>query len=102
MLPSGQPGGLSRQVVMDAIEAAELTQVLRPRLAVPIHYAITGGPILDRVMLKLDRDRPELYTRVPSRTPTSPAKAARRSCESVFGNCIVSERAAGRAAAEAL
>lgn len=52
---------LNRQVVMDAAEAAELTSVLRPRLAVPIHYAFTGGPILDRVMLKLDRDRPELY-----------------------------------------
>lgn len=51
----------NRQVVMDAAEAAELTSVLRPRLAVPIHYAFTGGPILDRVMLKLDRDRPELY-----------------------------------------
>jgi L-ascorbate metabolism protein UlaG (beta-lactamase superfamily) len=51
----------NRQVVMDALEAAELTSVLRPRLAVPIHYAFTGGPILDRVMLKLDRDRPELY-----------------------------------------
>jgi L-ascorbate metabolism protein UlaG (beta-lactamase superfamily) len=51
----------NRQVVMDADEAAELTSVLRPRLAVPIHYAFTGGPILDRVMLKLDRDRPELY-----------------------------------------
>jgi L-ascorbate metabolism protein UlaG (beta-lactamase superfamily) len=52
---------LNRQVVMDAVEAAELTSVLRPRLAVPIHYAFTGGPIFDRVMLKLDRDRPELY-----------------------------------------
>jgi L-ascorbate metabolism protein UlaG (beta-lactamase superfamily) len=51
----------NRQVVMDAVEAAELTSVLRPRLAVPIHYAFTGGPILDRVMLKLDRDRPEYY-----------------------------------------
>jgi L-ascorbate metabolism protein UlaG (beta-lactamase superfamily) len=51
----------NRQVVMDAVEAAELTSVLRPRLAVPIHYAFTGGPILDRVMLKLDRDRPDLY-----------------------------------------
>lgn len=51
----------NRQVVMDAAEAAELTSVLRPRLAVPIHYAFTGGPILDRLMLKLDRDRPDRY-----------------------------------------
>lgn len=52
---------LNRQVVMDAVEAAELTSVLRPRLAVPIHYAFTAGPIRDRLILKLDRDRPDHY-----------------------------------------
>ncbi len=51
----------NRQVVMDTVEAAELTSVLRPRLAVPIHYAYTAGPIRDRVLLKLDRDRPDHY-----------------------------------------
>jgi L-ascorbate metabolism protein UlaG (beta-lactamase superfamily) len=51
----------NRQVVMDAVEAAELTGVLRPRLAVPIHYAFTAGPIRDRLILKLDRDRPDHY-----------------------------------------
>jgi L-ascorbate metabolism protein UlaG (beta-lactamase superfamily) len=51
----------NRQVVMDAAQAAELTSVLRPRLAVPIHYAFTAGPIGDRVMVKVDRDRPDLY-----------------------------------------
>jgi L-ascorbate metabolism protein UlaG (beta-lactamase superfamily) len=52
---------LGRQVVMDAEQAADLTKVLRPRLAVPIHYAFTGGPVRDRLLLKLDRDRPDLY-----------------------------------------
>ena len=52
---------LNRQVVMDAAEAAELTATLRPRLAVPIHYAFTAGPVRDRLLLKLDRNRPELY-----------------------------------------
>jgi L-ascorbate metabolism protein UlaG (beta-lactamase superfamily) len=51
---------LNRQVVMNAIEAADLTRVLRPRLAVPIHYAFTGGPIRDRFLLKKD-PRPEVF-----------------------------------------
>jgi L-ascorbate metabolism protein UlaG (beta-lactamase superfamily) len=52
---------LNRQVVMDATEAAELTAALRPRLAVPIHYAFTAGPVRERLLLKLQRDRPDLY-----------------------------------------
>jgi L-ascorbate metabolism protein UlaG (beta-lactamase superfamily) len=51
----------NHQLVMDAEQAADLTQVLRPRLAVPIHYAYTAGPVRDRLLLKLDRDRPDLY-----------------------------------------
>lgn len=51
---------LNRQVVMNAVEAADLTRVLRPRLAVPIHYAFTGGPIRDRLLLKKD-PRPEMF-----------------------------------------
>jgi L-ascorbate metabolism protein UlaG (beta-lactamase superfamily) len=50
---------LNRQVVMNATEAADLTRTLRPRLAVPIHYAFTGGPIRDRLLLKKD-PRPEV------------------------------------------
>lgn len=52
---------LNRRLVMDAEEAADLTRVLRPRLAVPIHYAFTAGPVRDRLILRLDRDRPDLY-----------------------------------------
>lgn len=51
----------NRQVVMDAEEAAELTRVLRPKIAVPIHYAFTGGPIGDRLMVKTERNHPDLY-----------------------------------------
>ncbi|WP_157354924.1 MBL fold metallo-hydrolase [Nocardia terrae] len=46
---------LNKQVVMDAVEAADLTRALRPRVAVPIHYAFSSGPIGDRVMTKGDR-----------------------------------------------
>jgi L-ascorbate metabolism protein UlaG (beta-lactamase superfamily) len=73
---------LNKQVVMDAAEAAELTAALRPRLAVPIHYAFTAGPIGDRMMVKVDRDRPDVYrdaagdlapdTRVHILTPGQP------------------------------
>lgn len=52
---------MNRQVVMDAEEAAELTAALRPRLAVPIHYAFTAGPIRERLLLKLDRGNPHHY-----------------------------------------
>lgn len=51
---------LNRQVVMNAVEAADLTRALRPRLAVPIHYAFTGGPLRDRFLLRKD-PRPEMY-----------------------------------------
>jgi L-ascorbate metabolism protein UlaG (beta-lactamase superfamily) len=51
---------LNRQVVMNAAEAADLTRVLRPRLAVPIHYAFTGGRVRDRLLLKKD-PRPEMF-----------------------------------------
>ncbi|OZM83516.1 MBL fold metallo-hydrolase [Pseudonocardia sp. MH-G8] len=51
----------NKQLVMDAAEAADLTSALRPRLAVPIHYAYTAGPVRDRLLLKLDRNRPHVY-----------------------------------------
>ncbi|MCX4095889.1 MBL fold metallo-hydrolase [Nocardia sp. alder85J] len=43
-----------RQVVMNAEEAGEFCAVLRPALAVPIHYAFTAGPLRDRFFLKYD------------------------------------------------
>ncbi|MGL5808671.1 MAG: MBL fold metallo-hydrolase [Nocardioides sp.] len=49
---------LNKQVVMNAAEAAELASVLRPRLAVPIHYAFTAGPVRDRLLLKMDGRTP--------------------------------------------
>ena len=44
----------NRQVVMTAEQAAELAGVLRPRVAVPIHYAYTAGPVRDRLLLRYD------------------------------------------------
>ncbi len=42
----------NRKVVMDPREAAELCRILRPKYAVPMHYAFTGGPIGDRLLVK--------------------------------------------------
>jgi L-ascorbate metabolism protein UlaG (beta-lactamase superfamily) len=45
---------LNKQVVMDAHEAAALTKVLHPAVAIPIHYAFTGGCLGDRLLVKHD------------------------------------------------
>jgi L-ascorbate metabolism protein UlaG (beta-lactamase superfamily) len=42
----------NRKDVMDSREAAELLGRLRPAAAVPIHYTFTGGPLIDRVLLR--------------------------------------------------
>jgi L-ascorbate metabolism protein UlaG (beta-lactamase superfamily) len=52
---------LNKQVVMDAAEAAQLTAILQPQHAVPIHYAFTGGYLADHLLLK-HNGRPQLYT----------------------------------------
>ncbi|MEV7625715.1 MBL fold metallo-hydrolase [Actinoplanes sp. NPDC089786] len=47
-------GGM--QVVMNATEAAELTAILRPRVAIPHHYAFTSGRLGDLMITKGDRE----------------------------------------------
>jgi len=42
----------NRKDVMDSREAADLLARLRPSAAVPIHYAFTGGPVMDRILLR--------------------------------------------------
>lgn len=51
---------LNKKVVMDAHDAADLVALLRPRVAIPHHYAFTSGPIGDRILTKSDRD-PEAF-----------------------------------------
>lgn len=48
------------QVVMDAREAALLTAVLKPSVAIPHHYAFTSGRMGDRMITKSERD-PRAY-----------------------------------------
>lgn len=44
------------QVVMNAQEAAELTAILKPELAIPHHYAFTSGWLGDRLITSSDKD----------------------------------------------
>jgi L-ascorbate metabolism protein UlaG (beta-lactamase superfamily) len=50
-----RPAG-NRQVVMNATEAAELTAVLKPRFAVPHHYAFTSGRLGNLLITKSERE----------------------------------------------
>jgi L-ascorbate metabolism protein UlaG (beta-lactamase superfamily) len=56
----------AKHVVMTAEQAAELCGVLRPRVAVPIHYAFTAGPLRDRLLLKYD-GTPERFQQAVAR-----------------------------------
>lgn len=59
-----------RQVVMNPLEAADLVRVLKPRVAVPIHYAFDAGPLFNRTILKYyDRQEalPHLFKDAASR-----------------------------------
>lgn len=62
---------LNRQVVMTAREAAKLCRILRPRVAVPIHYAYTAGPIRDRFLLKYRGTAGEFAAEVPRHHPAT-------------------------------
>ena len=44
------------QVVMNAQEAAELTAILKPELAIPHHYAFTSGFLGDRLITSSDKN----------------------------------------------
>src|SRR5437588_4691306 len=59
----------NRQVVMDPLEAAELCRILNPRYAVPIHYAYTGGPIGDRLLVK-HNGTPEAFVQAAAKLAT--------------------------------
>lgn len=51
------------QVVMNPIDAAQLCEVLQPRVAIPTHYAFTAGALADRIFLKYF-DRQERLTHI--------------------------------------
>jgi L-ascorbate metabolism protein UlaG (beta-lactamase superfamily) len=49
------------QIVMDAEQAAALTAVLNPAVALPHHYAFTSGRLGDQIITRADQD-PRHYT----------------------------------------
>lgn len=51
LLPVNGLKVFGKEVVMSADEAAQLTRALRPRVAVPMHYAYHGGRIKEAVIL---------------------------------------------------
>lgn len=53
------------QVVMDAQQAAALTAVLNPTVALPHHYAFHSGQLGDRILTKGDQDPRHYTTRSP-------------------------------------
>jgi L-ascorbate metabolism protein UlaG (beta-lactamase superfamily) len=61
----------NRQVVMNAREAAELAELLRPRFAVPMHYTFTGGPVRDRLLLKYTGTAQEFVQEMEQRGTTT-------------------------------
>src|SRR6201992_83435 len=64
----------NKQVVMNAEEAAELTAALRPRLAVPQHYAFTGGTVGDILFTKSDKDPAHFVEAARRLVPDVPVK----------------------------
>jgi L-ascorbate metabolism protein UlaG (beta-lactamase superfamily) len=57
---------MNRQVVMSANQAAELTSVLKPDLAIPHHYAFTSGWLGDHLLMKGDSN-PQHFADAASR-----------------------------------
>ena len=62
---------------MNAEEAGEYCAVLRPKVAVPTHYAFTAGPIRDRLFLKYN-GTPERFQRAVARHAPRPASGCWR------------------------
>lgn len=52
LLPINGLRVFGKQVVMDPLQAADLCAILKPRVAIPTHYAFTGGPLVDGLFLK--------------------------------------------------
>jgi len=61
----------NRKDAMDIREAADLLARLRPSAAVPIHYAFTGGPVMDRILLRYSGTVEEFTRLAADRAPAT-------------------------------
>ena len=64
----------NRRDVMSAQEAAELCAIIHPRVAIPTHYAFTGGRIMDRLLLKYNGTPEEFSAAVEQHAPETSVK----------------------------
>ncbi len=64
----------NQQVVMSATEAAELTAILKPDLAIPHHYAFSSGWLGDRIITKNDSDPHHFVDAVKKLSPETPVQ----------------------------
>ncbi|MGH2516230.1 MAG: hypothetical protein ACRDHP_11295, partial [Ktedonobacterales bacterium] len=62
---------LNWQVVMDPREAAQLCSVLRPRYAIPMHYAFTGGAFHNTFVVKRNGTPEEFVQAAAERAPAT-------------------------------
>jgi L-ascorbate metabolism protein UlaG (beta-lactamase superfamily) len=60
---------LNHKIVMTAEDAADLCAVIKPRTAVPIHYAYTAGFLRDHLLLKYDGTPQRFAAAVARRAP---------------------------------
>ena len=65
---------LNRRVVMDDEEAAKLCGILRPRVAIPTHYAFTAGNLRNHVLLKYTGTAKGFVEAVPRYSPSTEAR----------------------------
>ncbi|MGH2487001.1 MAG: hypothetical protein ACRDHE_13410 [Ktedonobacterales bacterium] len=59
---------------MNGVEAAQLCAILKPRFAVPMHYAFFGGPIQDHLALKYTGTPEEFLRAAAELAPGSKAR----------------------------
>jgi L-ascorbate metabolism protein UlaG (beta-lactamase superfamily) len=59
----------NKRVVMSAMQAAELCAILKPKIAVPIHYNYTGGSFHDKFILKYDGNAQQFVNSATIKAP---------------------------------
>jgi L-ascorbate metabolism protein UlaG (beta-lactamase superfamily) len=61
----------NKQVVMSATQAAELCSIIKPKIAVPIHYNFTAGNFKDKFILKYNGDAKKFVDSATVKAPNT-------------------------------
>ena len=67
-----RPSG-NKKVVMNDEDAVELCKIIRPRIAIPTHYAFTGGKFMDSLILKYTGSAEGFVEKARALEPTTQA-----------------------------